>query len=156
MSLLDRFRGDSGLILIQKGGSLVIRRLCAAMGAEKVFREFASVLDQEQDLVFASTMVQVSWFGLVSFGWLAGWVGNWSCLPYSPLHIHSPSGPPPPPPQKTHPPGPQPHPPHGLRGEGAPRPAARGALRRRGGAGLRRPLLMLEPQRRWGVCVCVE
>jgi hypothetical protein len=29
------------------------------MGPEVVFREFASILDQEQDLSFASTMVQV-------------------------------------------------------------------------------------------------
>jgi vacuole morphology and inheritance protein 14 len=46
-------------VLLQKGGPLVIRRLCAAMGPEVVFREFASILDQEQDLSFASTMVQV-------------------------------------------------------------------------------------------------
>jgi vacuole morphology and inheritance protein 14 len=46
-------------VLLQRGGSLVIRRLCAAMGPEKVFREFASILDKEQDLAFASTMVQV-------------------------------------------------------------------------------------------------
>eukprot|EP00775_Hariotina_reticulata_P005343 gene5343-5580_t len=58
MSLLDRFRGDAGLVLLQKGGPLVIRRLCAAMGPEVVFREFASILDAEQDLSFASTMVQ--------------------------------------------------------------------------------------------------
>jgi hypothetical protein len=54
-----RFRGDAGLVLLQKGGPLVIRRLCAAMGPEVVFREFASILDDEQDLAFASTMVQV-------------------------------------------------------------------------------------------------
>lgn len=47
-------------MLLQKGGPLVIRRLCAAMGPEVVFREFASILDVEQDLSFASTMVQVS------------------------------------------------------------------------------------------------
>lgn len=54
-----RFRGDAGLVLLQKGGPLVIRRLCAAMGPEVVFREFASILDAELDLSFASTMVQV-------------------------------------------------------------------------------------------------
>lgn len=58
MSLLDRFRGESGLLLLQKGGSLVIRRLCSHMGPEKVYREFASILESEPDLVFASTMVQ--------------------------------------------------------------------------------------------------
>lgn len=54
-----RFRGDAGLVLLQRGGPLVIRRLCAAMGPEVVFREFASILDGEEDLGFASTMVQV-------------------------------------------------------------------------------------------------
>lgn len=56
---VPRFRGDTGLLLLQKGGPLVIRRLCAAMGPEVVFREFASILDAEPDLAFASTMVQV-------------------------------------------------------------------------------------------------
>lgn len=46
-------------MLLQKGGPLVIRRLCAAMGPEVVFREFASILDAEEDLAFAATMVQV-------------------------------------------------------------------------------------------------
>jgi hypothetical protein len=46
-------------VLLQKGGPLVIRRLCAAMGPEVVFKEFASILDAELDLSFASTMVQV-------------------------------------------------------------------------------------------------
>jgi hypothetical protein len=59
LSRARRFRGDAGLLLLQKGGPLVIRRLCAAMGPEVVFREFASILDDEQDLAFASTMVQV-------------------------------------------------------------------------------------------------
>lgn len=61
-----RFRGDTGLLLLQKGGPLVIRRLCAAMGPEVVFREFASILDVEPDLAFASTMVQVCGSGCVN------------------------------------------------------------------------------------------
>jgi vacuole morphology and inheritance protein 14 len=63
-ALVDRFRGDEGLALLQRGGPLVIRRLCAAMGAARVFGELASLLDEEQskqgggDLPFASAMVQ--------------------------------------------------------------------------------------------------
>jgi hypothetical protein len=44
----------------QRGGALVIRRLCAALGSEAVLVELAGALDSEQDLGFASTMVQVS------------------------------------------------------------------------------------------------
>lgn len=58
MSLLDRFRGPSGFLLLQKSGALVIRRLCAHMGSERVFQEFASILTSEEDLSFASRMVQ--------------------------------------------------------------------------------------------------
>jgi hypothetical protein len=54
-----RFRGEAGLVLLQKGGPLVLRRLCAAMGPEVVFREFASILEGERDTGFAGTMVQV-------------------------------------------------------------------------------------------------
>lgn len=56
--LLDRFRGDAGQVFLQRGGALVIRRLCAHMGAEKVFKEFACILDEQQNLAFATTMVQ--------------------------------------------------------------------------------------------------
>ena len=75
-ALLDRFRGDEGLALLQRGGPLVVRRLCAHLGAARVFRELASLLDGEEDggeekdgggggggnkggdLPFASAMVQ--------------------------------------------------------------------------------------------------
>ena len=46
-------------MLLQRGGPLVVRRLCAGMGPGRVFRELALVLDGEPDLAFASTMVQV-------------------------------------------------------------------------------------------------
>jgi hypothetical protein len=45
-------------MVLQKGGALVIRRLCTYMGPDKVFRQLAAVLEPEPDLVFASTMVQ--------------------------------------------------------------------------------------------------
>jgi hypothetical protein len=44
------------------------------MGPEVVFREFASILDDEQDLAFASTMVQVCMLG--EGGGMQG-VGGW-------------------------------------------------------------------------------
>lgn len=43
----------------QRGGALVIRRLCGHMGSERVFTELSQILDGEEDLAFASTMVQV-------------------------------------------------------------------------------------------------
>ena len=43
----------------QRGGALVIRRLCGHMGSERVFTELSQILDAEEDLAFASTMVQV-------------------------------------------------------------------------------------------------
>ncbi|GAX78869.1 hypothetical protein CEUSTIGMA_g6308.t1 [Chlamydomonas eustigma] len=58
ISLLDRFRGETGTQLLQRGGALVIRRLCGHMGSEKVFTELSQILDEEEDLSFASTMVQ--------------------------------------------------------------------------------------------------
>uniref|UniRef100_A0A7S2Z3C3 Vacuolar protein 14 C-terminal Fig4-binding domain-containing protein n=1 Tax=Chloropicon laureae TaxID=464258 RepID=A0A7S2Z3C3_9CHLO len=57
-ALLDRFRGDKGLQLLQSRGSLVIRRLCSLLGPEKVFTTVSHLLVREQDLPFASTMVQ--------------------------------------------------------------------------------------------------
>ena len=45
---------------MQRGGALVIRRLCGHMGAERVFTELSQILDQEEDLAFASTLVQAS------------------------------------------------------------------------------------------------
>jgi len=37
----------------------VIRRLCGFMGAEAVFTELAGALQEEADLTFVATMVQV-------------------------------------------------------------------------------------------------
>ena len=46
------------LQLLQSRGSLVIRRLCSLLGPEKVFTTVSHLLVREQDLPFASTMVQ--------------------------------------------------------------------------------------------------
>ncbi|KAG1654361.1 hypothetical protein FOA52_011295 [Chlamydomonas sp. UWO 241] len=56
--LLDRFRGEGGARLLQRGGALVIRRLCGHMGGEKVFAELSQILDAEEDLAFASMLTQ--------------------------------------------------------------------------------------------------
>jgi len=57
-ALLDRFRGEKGTQLLQSRGSLVIRRLCALLGSEKVYSTVSTLLVKERDLPFASTMVQ--------------------------------------------------------------------------------------------------
>lgn len=38
---------------------MIVRRLCVFLDAECVYREFSEVLKDEEDLDFASTMVQV-------------------------------------------------------------------------------------------------
>uniref|UniRef100_A0A0E0NRT8 Vacuolar protein 14 C-terminal Fig4-binding domain-containing protein n=2 Tax=Oryza TaxID=4527 RepID=A0A0E0NRT8_ORYRU len=45
-------------VLLEKRGALIVRRLCILLGAEKVYREFSTILETEGDLEFASTMVQ--------------------------------------------------------------------------------------------------
>ncbi|CAM0872065.1 unnamed protein product [Alopecurus aequalis] len=45
-------------VLLEKRGALIVRRLCVLLGAEKVYREFSTILEKEVDLDFASTMVQ--------------------------------------------------------------------------------------------------
>ncbi|CAM0872066.1 unnamed protein product [Alopecurus aequalis] len=47
-------------VLLEKRGALIVRRLCVLLGAEKVYREFSTILEKEVDLDFASTMVQKS------------------------------------------------------------------------------------------------
>eukprot|EP00955_Chlamydomonas_euryale_P059133 357286-Chlamydomonas_euryale.AAC.10 len=42
----------------QRGGALVVRRLCGHMGAEAVLGELSRILDAEADLAFASSVVQ--------------------------------------------------------------------------------------------------
>lgn len=46
-------------ILTSRRGALIIRRLCVLLDAERVYREFSTILEGEADLDFASTMVQV-------------------------------------------------------------------------------------------------
>nr|CAB3501539.1 unnamed protein product [Digitaria exilis] len=45
-------------VLLEKRGALIVRRLCVLLGAEKVYREFSTILESEIDLDFASVMVQ--------------------------------------------------------------------------------------------------
>ncbi|TVU47867.1 hypothetical protein EJB05_07483 [Eragrostis curvula] len=45
-------------VLLEKRGALIVRRLCVLLGAEKVYREFSTILESEVDLDFASVMVQ--------------------------------------------------------------------------------------------------
>ncbi|AQL08502.1 Protein VAC14-like protein [Zea mays] len=50
---------NNGLRCICRRGALIVRRLCVLLGAEKVYREFSTILESEVDLDFASVMVQV-------------------------------------------------------------------------------------------------
>ncbi|XP_024025715.1 protein VAC14 homolog isoform X2 [Morus notabilis] len=54
--LMHNFRADNSLL--EKRGALIIRRLCVLLDAEKLYREFSTILEVESDLDFASVMVQ--------------------------------------------------------------------------------------------------
>ncbi|KAL0036125.1 hypothetical protein WJX79_004382 [Trebouxia sp. C0005] len=56
--LLERFRGPLGGRLLQRRGSLILRKLSLLLGPQKVFCALADILNQERDLRFASAMVQ--------------------------------------------------------------------------------------------------
>lgn len=44
--------------LLEFRGSLIVRRLCVLLGAERVFREAASILMEESNMEFAGVMIQ--------------------------------------------------------------------------------------------------
>ncbi|PKA55629.1 Protein VAC14 like [Apostasia shenzhenica] len=54
--LIQSFHSDH--MLLEKRGALIIRRLCVLLDAERVYREFSTILESEDDLDFASIMVQ--------------------------------------------------------------------------------------------------
>ncbi|KAI0492962.1 hypothetical protein KFK09_027238 [Dendrobium nobile] len=54
--LIHRFHSDH--MLLEKRGALIVRRLSVLLGAERVYREFSTILESEEDLEFASIMVQ--------------------------------------------------------------------------------------------------
>jgi len=47
------------MFYFSRRGALIVRRLCVLLDAERVFREFSTILEGEDDLDFASIMVQV-------------------------------------------------------------------------------------------------
>ncbi|KAG6885611.1 hypothetical protein C0993_012358 [Termitomyces sp. T159_Od127] len=56
MNLLGLFSTDRRLL--ETRGSLIIRQLCLNLNTEKIYRTFAEILEKEDDLEFASVMVQ--------------------------------------------------------------------------------------------------
>ncbi|KDQ15363.1 hypothetical protein BOTBODRAFT_31687 [Botryobasidium botryosum FD-172 SS1] len=56
MNLLELFSTDRRLLDIR--GSLIIRQLCLSLNTERIYRTFAEILEREEDLEFASIMVQ--------------------------------------------------------------------------------------------------
>lgn len=55
-NLLELFSTDRGLL--ESRGSLIIRQLCLNLNTERIYRTFAEILEKEEDLEFASVMVQ--------------------------------------------------------------------------------------------------
>ena len=56
--LLARFSGPAGGRLLQARGSLVVCRLAALLGGQRVFRQLAAALAESEDLHFVSALVQ--------------------------------------------------------------------------------------------------
>jgi vacuole morphology and inheritance protein 14 len=56
INLLNLFTIDRRLL--ETRGSLIIRQLCLSLNPERMYRSFGEILETEQDLEFASTMVQ--------------------------------------------------------------------------------------------------
>lgn len=54
--LVHRFRTDH--TLLEKRGTLIVRTLCVLLDAQRIYKEFATILEGEADLEFATTMVQ--------------------------------------------------------------------------------------------------
>ncbi|GAA6048028.1 hypothetical protein JCM3770_000155 [Rhodotorula araucariae] len=55
-SLLELFSTDRKLL--ETRGSLIIRQLCVSLNAERIYRTCAEILEKDEDLEFASIMVQ--------------------------------------------------------------------------------------------------
>ncbi|KAH7916223.1 vacuolar protein 14 C-terminal Fig4p binding-domain-containing protein [Hygrophoropsis aurantiaca] len=56
MNLLELFSTDRKLL--EARGSLIIRQLCLNLNTERIYRTFAEILEKEEDLEFASEIVQ--------------------------------------------------------------------------------------------------
>ncbi|KAI8917713.1 vacuolar protein 14 C-terminal Fig4p binding-domain-containing protein [Powellomyces hirtus] len=56
VNLLSLFSTDRRLL--ETRGSLIIRQLCLSLNPERMYRTFAEIIEREEDLEFASTMVQ--------------------------------------------------------------------------------------------------
>ena len=55
-NLLNLFSTDRRLL--ETRGNLIIRQLCQSLNPERMYRTFAEILEREQDIEFASIMVQ--------------------------------------------------------------------------------------------------
>ncbi|KAG8824289.1 hypothetical protein FRC18_010555 [Serendipita sp. 400] len=56
LNLLGLFSTDKRLL--ETRGSLIIRQLCLSLNTERIYRTLAEILEKEEDLAFASNMVQ--------------------------------------------------------------------------------------------------
>jgi vacuole morphology and inheritance protein 14 len=56
VSLLQLFSTDRKLL--ETRGNLIIRQLCTSLSAERIYRTLADCIEKEEDVEFASIMVQ--------------------------------------------------------------------------------------------------
>ncbi|KAF9915942.1 PtdIns(3,5)P(2) sythesis regulation factor [Lobosporangium transversale] len=56
LNLLSLFSTENQLLEVR--GSVIIRQLCVSLNSEKIYRTLAEILEKDEDLEFANTMVQ--------------------------------------------------------------------------------------------------
>ena len=57
VNLLTLFSTDRRLL--ETRGNLIIRQLCISLNPERIYRTLAEILEKDEDMEFASTMVQI-------------------------------------------------------------------------------------------------
>src|SRR5438067_1334373 len=70
VNLLTLFSTDRQLL--QTRGNLIIRQLCVSLDPERIYRTLAEILEKDEDVEFASIMIQILNNNLITAPELAG------------------------------------------------------------------------------------
>ena len=88
-ALCHSFRGPLGGRLLQRRGSLILRKLSLLLGPQRVFCALADILNQERDLRFASAMVQALNVILLTAPEVRHPSFCYSCCHHTTGHVHA-------------------------------------------------------------------